>query len=91
LDRVGHRVYAVVNYDNFSILPELVGPYTDMVKAVVDRYYTGVTRYTTSAFLRMKIGDALKERKWRRTSMKAGKRRSRPQRTGMPSTPDRCQ
>ena len=24
---VDHRVYAVVNYDNFSILPELVGPY----------------------------------------------------------------
>jgi propionate CoA-transferase len=34
-----------------------------MVKAVVDRYYTGVTRYTTSTFLRMKIGDALKARK----------------------------
>jgi propionate CoA-transferase len=63
LDSVGHRVYAVVNYDNFSILPELVGPYTDMVKELVSRYYTGVTRYTTSAFLRMKIGDALKERK----------------------------
>ena len=63
LDTVDHRVYAVVNYDNFSILPDLVGPYTDMVKALVDRYYTGVTRYTTSAFLRMKIGDALKERK----------------------------
>jgi propionate CoA-transferase len=63
LDDVDHRVYAVVNYDNFSILPELVGAYTDMVKDVVDRYYTGVTRYTTSTFLRMKIGDALKERK----------------------------
>jgi propionate CoA-transferase len=63
LDTVSHRVYAVVNYDNFSILPELVGAYTDMVKAVVDRYYTGVTRYTTSTFLRMKIGDALKARK----------------------------
>jgi propionate CoA-transferase len=63
LDPVGHRVYAVVNYDNFSIVPELVGPYSDMVKGLVDRYYTGVTRYTTSAFLRMKIGDALKERK----------------------------
>jgi propionate CoA-transferase len=63
LDTLSHRVYAVVNYDNFSILPELVGAYTDMVKAVVDRYYTGVTRYTTSTFLRMKIGDALKARK----------------------------
>jgi propionate CoA-transferase len=63
LEPVGHRVYAVVNYDNFNISPELVGAYTDMVKTIVDRYYTGVTRYTTSTFLRMKIGDALKKRK----------------------------
>lgn len=62
LEPVGHRVYAVVNYDNFSISPELVGAYTDMVKTIVDRFYTGVTRYTTSTFLRMKIGNALKER-----------------------------
>ena len=63
LDPLDHRVYAVVNYDNFSIVPELVGPYTDMVKGLVDRYYTGVSRYTTSTFLRMKIGAALEERK----------------------------
>jgi propionate CoA-transferase len=63
LDPLGYRVYAIVNYDNFSIQPELVGRYTDMVKALVSRYYTGVTRYTTSTFLRMKIGEALKERK----------------------------
>ena len=36
--------------------------YTDMVKYLVDRYYSGVSRYTTSAFLRMKPGDALKRR-----------------------------
>ncbi len=63
LDPLDHRVYAVVNYDHFSILPELVGAYTDMVKGLVKRYYTGVTRYTTSTFLRMKIGEALQERK----------------------------
>jgi propionate CoA-transferase len=33
-----------------------------MVKGLVDRFYTGVTRYTTSAFLRMKLGDALQKR-----------------------------
>ena len=33
-----------------------------MVKFLVDNYYTGVTRYTTSAFLRMKLGDALQKR-----------------------------
>ena len=30
-----------------------------MVKGVVDRYYWGVTRYTTSSLLRMKLGNAL--------------------------------
>ena len=62
LEPVGHRVYAVVNYDNFSISPELMEAYTTMVKAIVERFYTGVTRYTTSTFLRMKIGEALQER-----------------------------
>jgi propionate CoA-transferase len=33
-----------------------------MVKYVVNKYYTGVTRYTTSTFLRMKLGDALQKR-----------------------------
>ncbi len=62
LEPLSHKVYTIVNYDNFSIVPELVDSYTDMVKRLVDRFYTGVTRYTTSAFLRMKIGDALKKR-----------------------------
>ena len=33
-----------------------------MVKDVM-KYYRGVTRYTTSAFLRMKLGDELKKRR----------------------------
>jgi propionate CoA-transferase len=33
-----------------------------MVSDLVDRFYLGVTRYTTSAFLRAKLGDALKQR-----------------------------
>ncbi|MGD8846982.1 MAG: acyl CoA:acetate/3-ketoacid CoA transferase [Desulfobacteraceae bacterium] len=59
---LGRKVHTIVNYDNFEISSELVDPYTDMVKRVVDRFYIDVTRYTTSAFLRMKIGDALKNR-----------------------------
>jgi len=62
LTPIGRKVYTIVNYDNFSILPELVDEYTDMVKYLVDHYYTGVTRYTTSTFLRMKLGDALQRR-----------------------------
>jgi propionate CoA-transferase len=59
---IGRRVYAVVNYDNFSIIPEMIDAWTEMVKALVERHYWGVTRYTTSNFLRMKLGDALAER-----------------------------
>jgi propionate CoA-transferase len=56
------KVYTIVNYDNFSITPELLGPYTDMVKKLMEDCYSGVTRYTTSSFARMKLGDALSER-----------------------------
>jgi propionate CoA-transferase len=62
LSPLGKKVYTIVNYDNFSILPDIVDEYSEMVKSLVDRYYTGVTRYTTSTFLRMKLGDALKKR-----------------------------
>ncbi len=63
LSPIGRKVYTIVNYDNFDVLPEFVDEYTDMVKRLVEKFYTGVTRYTTNTFLRMKLGDALKERK----------------------------
>ena len=56
------RVYTIVNYDNFMIFPDVVDEYTEMVKGLVDDYYSQVTRYTTSTFLRMKLGDALQRR-----------------------------
>jgi propionate CoA-transferase len=59
LDPLGKKVFAIVNYDNFSIEPELVDEYTAMVKFLMDHYYLGATRYTTSTFLRVKLGDAL--------------------------------
>ena len=61
LGPLGRKVNTIVNYDNFNILPELVDEYTDMVRDVM-KYYRGVTRYTTSTFLRMKLGDELKKR-----------------------------
>jgi propionate CoA-transferase len=59
---LGHKVYAIVNYDNFSIAPEVMESYAAMVKALVARFYSGVTRYTTSTFMRMKLGEALRDR-----------------------------
>ena len=62
LEPLGKKVDAIINYDNFHITPELVDSYTDMVKRLMDAYYLGVTRYTTSTFLRMKLGSALTSR-----------------------------
>lgn len=59
---LGKRVKTIVNYDNFSIVQELEDDYINMVKYVVSEFYTDVTRYTTSAFLRMKLGDELQSR-----------------------------
>ncbi|HEX6734423.1 MAG TPA: acyl CoA:acetate/3-ketoacid CoA transferase, partial [Azonexus sp.] len=55
---LGHKVYAIVNYDRFDIVPELTDAYAAMVRDVVDTYYHDVTRYTASAFLRVKLGQA---------------------------------
>ena len=62
LEPLGKKVYGIVNYDNFVIAPDLIDAWTEMVKGVVERYYWGVTRYTTSNFLRLKLGKALSER-----------------------------
>ncbi len=56
---IGHRVNAIVNYDRFSIAPELVDDYIAMVKALMARRYHDVTRYTSSTFLRVRLGEAL--------------------------------
>jgi len=62
LEPLGEKVYGIVNYDNFVIAPDLIDAWTEMVKGLVERYYWGVTRYTTSNFLRLKLGKALSER-----------------------------
>jgi propionate CoA-transferase len=59
---LGKRVTAIVNYDNFRMEPELLDAYSAMVRGLMDTYYADVTRYTTSGFLRLKLGDALERR-----------------------------
>jgi propionate CoA-transferase len=62
LSPLGRKVYGIVNYDNFEIFPDMIDEYSAMVRDLVDRFYSGVTRYTTSGILRAKLGDALKQR-----------------------------
>ena len=59
---IGKKVYTIVNYDNFYIRPDLEEEYTALIKYLMDNYYENATRFTTSAFLRMKLGEALKKR-----------------------------
>jgi propionate CoA-transferase len=58
---IGHKVNAIVNYDRFSIVPELIDDYIGVVKGIMDRHYHDVTRYTASTFLRLKLGEALEK------------------------------
>ena len=62
LEPLGKKVFAIVNYDGFSIAPEWLDAYLAMVRDLVAHFYLGVTRYTTSAFLRAKMGEALAAR-----------------------------
>jgi propionate CoA-transferase len=59
---LGKKIQVVVNYDNFQIDEAVVDDYSAMVKQVSDLYYTDVSRYTTSAFMRLKLGAALESR-----------------------------
>ena len=59
---LGHKVYAVVNYDGFDIDREFEDAYLDSVQEIGERYFHGVTRFTTSAFMRAKLGHALESR-----------------------------
>ena len=62
VEPLGHKVYAVVNYDGFELDRDFEDAYLDALKEVGDRYFLGVTRFSTSAFMRAKLGDALEKR-----------------------------
>jgi propionate CoA-transferase len=59
---IGKKIGLVVNYDNFQIDENVIDDYSTMVKQLSDKYYTDVSRYTTSAFMRLKLGEALESR-----------------------------
>jgi propionate CoA-transferase len=62
LGPLGHKVYGVINYDHFVLDPDVQDDWAAMVRELVDRHYLAVTRYTTSGFLRSKLGPALAAR-----------------------------
>jgi propionate CoA-transferase len=62
LSPLGRKVHVIVNYDHFTILPDIIDEYSAMVANLADRFYSGATRYTTSSFLRAKLGAAFDRR-----------------------------
>ena len=50
------KVDAVVNYDGTVIYPEVEEVYAEAVQALEDRFYRTTTRYSASAFMRLKLG-----------------------------------
>lgn len=62
LDPSGKKVTVVLNYDGFDLLPELFDDFLDAAQDIGDTYSEKAIRYTTSTFMRMKLGDSLKNR-----------------------------
>jgi propionate CoA-transferase len=62
-ESLGHRVALVANYDNCSIDDAVADTYAAMVRYLQMHYYSTASRYSTSAFLRSKLGAALERRR----------------------------
>jgi propionate CoA-transferase len=61
-EKIGRRVNVVVNYDSFRIDDTLIDAYAQMIRYMEATYYNTVSRYTTSAFMRVKLGRDLEKR-----------------------------
>lgn len=59
---IGRKVATIANYDGFELDPAISDAYFAMLTYMQNRYYESVSRYTTSAFMRLKLLNALSER-----------------------------
>ena len=59
---VGRRVNSVINHDGFKISENLYDAYAEMIEYMSEHHYLKTTRYATSAFLRLKMQEALSRR-----------------------------
>ncbi len=60
--RAGRRVNAVVNHDGCRIADDLYDDYAEMIQYMLENHYVSTARYTTSAFMRLKMKEALSRR-----------------------------
>ena len=69
----------IVNYDGFTLDPAVTDAYFSMITYMESRYYASASRYTTSAFMRLKLGAGL-QRDLGRTSSRPRPKRTPPTR-----------
>ena len=58
----GKRVGVIINYDRFRINQDMYDAYAEMDRYFLANYFSHITRYATSAFLRAKLGEAFSAR-----------------------------
>src|SRR3954462_2154385 len=59
---IGRKVHLIVNYDGFALYEAVSDAYFSTITYLQQQYYETASRYTTSAFLRLKLGAALSDR-----------------------------
>ena len=52
----GHRVHAVVNYDNVELGPAAEDMFFTMIRDNTEKYFLSATHYSTNAFFRHQLG-----------------------------------
>jgi propionate CoA-transferase len=65
LDRLvplGRKVTAIVNYGEFTVMPVVLDAYLDMAQEIAQAHSSSLSRYTTGAFMRAKLGRAFHRR-----------------------------
>jgi propionate CoA-transferase len=58
----GRRVNSVVNHDGCRIAEDLYDDYAEMIQYMSENHYLTTARYSTSAFMRVKMQEALHKR-----------------------------
>jgi propionate CoA-transferase len=61
-ETAGKRVNTVVNHDGCRIAEDLYDDYAEMIDHMLRHYYASTARYSTSAFMRLKMQEALAQR-----------------------------
>lgn len=62
LQNLAQKVNLISNHDGMSIAPRLASKWADLLSRLESEYYLTACRYSTSPFLRQKLGQDLKKR-----------------------------